>query len=334
MAHATPCTRLAPSPTGPLHLGHALAFVGAWTLARHLGWRVILRLDDLDTARVRAGDADPIETLHWLGLDWDGEPIRQSTRMDRYLVAMEHLASAGLVYESPHSRSEVREAAHALGAPHEGEPTNRFPATLRPAADASWGFRDHAVNHRMRVDPGMVRVRDALLGEYVMEPSQEHGDFLVWTKGGVPSYQLACAVDDLELGVSDVVRGQDLLPSVPLQQWIASALGGRHPNWWHLPLVRDAHGRRLAKRDGAEGLPGLRAAGVSASRVRGLVGWWLGIHPLGPASPDALVAACRPERVAEASRQGVAASPPTTTPMIMAWLHGADPCTDTLLDHA
>jgi glutamyl-tRNA synthetase len=334
MAPDAPCTRLAPSPTGPLHLGHALAFVGAWTLARRLGWRVILRLDDLDAARVRAGDADPIGTLRWLGLDWDGEPVRQSNRMDRYVAAMERLAASGLVYTSPHSRSEVREAIRALGAPHEGETPNRFPASLRPPAGAAWGFRDHAVNHRMRVEPGAVRVRDALLGEHVMEPAQEHGDFLVWTRGGVPSYQLACTVDDLELGVSDVVRGQDLLASASLQQRIAAALGLPHPNWWHLPLVRDAEGRRLAKRDGAEGLPGLRAAGVAAERVRGLVGWWLGIHPLEPASPQALVAGCHPERLAQAARDGVAASPRSATPELMGWLRGADVGTDTLADHA
>lgn len=334
MAPSTLCTRLAPSPTGPLHLGHALAFVGAWTLARRLGWRVILRLDDLDAARVRAGDADPTETLRWLGLDWDGEPVRQSSRMDRYVAAMERLADAGLVYRSPHSRSEVREAARALGAPHEGEIPNRFPATLRPPAGAAWGFRDHMVNHRMRVDPGTVRVRDALLGEHVMEPEREHGDFLVWTKDGVPSYQLACTVDDLELGVSDVVRGHDLLASASLQQGIAAALGRPHPNWWHLPLVRDAGGRRLAKRDGAEGLPGLRAAGVAAERVRGLVGWWLGIHPLEPASPQALVAGCLPERLAQAARDGITATPPSVKPAIMDWLRGADMGTDTLAHHA
>jgi len=327
-------TRLAPSPTGPLHLGHACSFLAAWVLARRHGWRLVLRMDDLDAPRVRSAGGDLLETLRWLGLDWDGEPVRQSERLARYRAAMDQLATAGRIFASPQSRQEVREAAAAVGAPHEGEGHVVFPATLRPPPGAAWGFHDTGVNHRLRVDPGPVIVQDELLGIREFDPAAQHGDFLVWTKDGVPSYQLACTVDDLELGVSDVVRGHDLLASASLQQGIAAALGRPHPNWWHLPLVRDAGGRRLAKRDGAEGLPGLRAAGVAAERVRGLVGWWLGIHPLEPASPQALVAGCLPERLAQAARDGISATPPSVKPAIMDWLRGADMGTDTLAHHA
>ena len=122
-------TRFAPSPTGPLHLGHACTFVANWLLARKSGWRLLLRLDDLDAPRVQSSGHDVLDTLRWLGLDWDGEPIRQSARLDRYRAAMHALAQAGVVYESPHTRSEVREAAAAVGAPHEGEGHARFPDT-------------------------------------------------------------------------------------------------------------------------------------------------------------------------------------------------------------
>ena len=128
-----PCSRIAPSPTGPLHLGNACTFLVNWALARNLGWRLVLRIEDLDQDRARAaGDTGTEESLRWLGIDHDDEVVRQSERLDSFARAMERLAAAGLIYESPHSRAEVREAAAALGAPHADDAPARFPASLRP----------------------------------------------------------------------------------------------------------------------------------------------------------------------------------------------------------
>jgi glutamyl-tRNA synthetase len=334
MSSVAGITRLAPSPTGPLHLGHACSFLAAWLLARRNGWRVLLRLDDLDAARVQAGGPDPLETLDWLGLGWDGEPIRQSTRLDLYRQAMRRLASAGRVFESPQSRQEVREAAESVGAPHEGAGHVVFPTSLRPPPGKAWAFRDPSVNHRLRVEPGWVHVQDELAGPHAFEPASQHGDFLVWTKAGVPSYQLACAVDDAELGVTDVVRGADLLESAALQSTLLGALGHAPPRWWHLPLVRDAKGRRLAKRDGADSLQSLRAAGVPSNRVVGLAGWWLGVCPLEPAEPSALVAGATSEAMRRAASRWPTDGGPRVDSAVVAWLHGGSVAPDTLDLHA
>lgn len=325
-------TRLAPSPTGALHLGHAFAFTVNWLLARRLGWRVLLRLDDLDAPRVAAGgERAALEDLRWLGLDWDGEPVRQSERLERYRSALRTLATAGHVFESPHSRAEVREAALAASAPQEGETHAAFPRSLRPPPGAAWRFANEAVNHRVAVPDGETRVHDELLGDRTFDLSREHGDFIVWAKAGVPSYQLACAVDDGELGVTDVVRGEDLLASAALQRLLLGWLALPMPRWWHLPLVRDADGRRLAKRDGDEGLACLRASGVSAHRVRGLVALWLGLvqAPRAIDMPDLLELAS-PDRVRLGARALATRGGATVSAAAAAWLRGADAAADTL----
>ena len=292
----------------------------------------MLRLDDLDAPRVAAGgERRAIEDLRWLGLDWDGDPVRQSQRLDRYRAAMQALASAGRVFESPHSRAEVREAALSASAPQEGEAHALFPRSLRPTDRAAWRFEHEGVNHRVAVNDGTVRVHDEVLGERIADVAREHGDFIVWAKAGIPSYQLACAVDDGELGITDVVRGQDLLGSAAVQQSLLGWLGHPTPRWWHLPLVRDGAGRRLAKRDGDEGLATMRAAGVTPDRVRGLAALWLGLVE----SPRALtmhelLAAAAPDRVTTgarmlASRGGVRVSAEASS-----WLRGVDSAADTL----
>ena len=325
-------TRLAPSPTGALHLGHAFAFTANWLLARQLGWRVLLRLDDLDAPRVAAGgERGVIDDLRWLGLDWDGAPIRQSARMDRYRHAMNTLAQAGRVFESPHSRAEVREAALAASAPQEGEVHAVFPRSLRPEPGAAWRFTNERVNHRAAVPDGIVRVHDELLGERAFDLAGEHGDFIVWAKAGMPSYQLACAVDDGELGVTDVVRGEDLLGSAAVQQLLLGWLGHAAPRWWHLPLVRDAAGRRLAKRDGDEGLVALRNAGVSPDRIRGLVASWLGLLDTPrPLDMTALLALSAPDRLTHGAHTLASRGGARVTMHAAAWLRGVDAAADTL----
>jgi glutamyl-tRNA synthetase len=281
------CSRIAPSPTGPLHLGNACTFLVNWALARNLGWRLVLRIEDLDRDRTRAaGDADVEDLLAWLGIDHDGPVVRQSERLAAYEDAMSRLAAQGLVYESPHSRAEVREAARALSAPHAGDAPAPFPAALRPAGQDAWRFVRRDVNHRMRMDPGTERVDDQVAGTHAFDPAAAEGDCIVWTKAGHPAYQLAVTVDDLAQGVTDVVRGDDLLPSAAIQARIHRALAGTPPRWWHLPLVLDAGGARMAKRRGSRSLASLREAGATPDRIRGLVLAWIGARDApAPASP-------------------------------------------------
>jgi len=323
-------TRLAPSPTGALHWGHAFTFLVNWALARRLGWRVLLRMDDLDAPRVASNSHDPLETLRWLGLDWDGEPVLQSARMPAYRHAMGRLAAAGVVFRSPHSRSEVREAALAAGAPQEGETAVLFPRSLRPALGPDWGFHDAGINHRLAVPADPIEVTDEIAGHASVRLEQAHGDFIVWTKAGIPSYQLACAVDDAELGVTDVVRGVDLLPSAAPQQLLHRLLGHASPRWWHVPLVRDAAGRRLAKRDGDEGLDSLCDRGVTPDRIVGLVAWSAGLAPLAPCPCQRLPSLFETKAVVHGLRELARRGGLRITPATHAWLAGDDTAADML----
>lgn len=355
-------SRLAPSPTGPLHVGNACSFLVNWALARAQGWRLHLRVEDLDAARVTAAAAHTELDLRWLGVEWDGPAVRQSERMPCYERAMRTLAEAGVVYESAHSRSEVRDAAAALSAPHEDAeadsrpdatapnhtPADRaapsratsqahtanratpdlpatdraapFPRSLRPPPGACWGFRGAAVNHRFRVEPESVVVHDELLGVRTLHPAATDGDFIVWTKSGVPAYQLAVAVDDALQGVTDVVRGADLLPSAALQTLVYRALGAAPPRWWHVPLVVDADGRRLAKRRGDLSLAALREAGVPAERVVGLIAWWTGAQErLAPMHAAAFREVLEPSMLRAWSARA-ATRPPALDQEAIAWL--------------
>jgi len=322
MSADVPCSRIAPSPTGPLHLGNACTFLANWALARNLGWRLVLRIEDLDQDRARAaGDTGTEESLRWLGIDHDGEVVRQSERLDSFAHAMERLAAAGLIYESPHSRAEVREAAAALGAPHADDAPARFPASLRPPPGPAWSFTRRDVNHRLRIDPGTITVHDRVAGEHAFDPGAREGDCIVWTKSGFPSYQLAVTVDDIAQGVTDVVRGDDLLPSAALQSIIHRALGAAPPSWWHLPLICEAGGARMAKRHGALALSELRARGVDAGRVRGLAAHWIGaISAPRPLSSDAFRALVT-EPILRAWHVGTRSAPSCLDERSLQWLH-------------
>ena len=318
------CSRIAPSPTGPLHLGNACTFLVNWALARNLGWRLVLRIEDLDQDRaVAAGDTATLDILAWLGIDHDGEPAVQSRRIESFAAAMGVLAAKGLVYESPHSRSEVREAQAALGAPHAADASTPFPSSLRPPKGSAWGFARRDVNHRFRVDEGHADVHDEVAGDRTMDPAAATGDFLVWTKGGFPSYQLAVTVDDIAQGVTDVVRGDDLLPSAALQAMLHRALGAEPPRWWHVPLVLDVDGSRMAKRAGSRSLASLRAAGVEPDRVRGLAAWWAcggrGPEPLDPAGFRARI----DPNILRSWHARAIVSPPRLEERLLAWLHGS-----------
>mgnify|MGYP000377024596 CR=1 FL=1 len=268
-------TRVAPSPTGDPHVGTAYIALFNMCFARAHGGQFVLRIEDTDLERsTRESEETVLDGLRWLGLDWDGDSTRQSDDLEPYLEAMRRLEAGRLVFASSLSRREIREAA---AAPH-GEGELRFPPDLRPDDEASWRFDGGETNYRITTRPGPEIVRDELLGPRRFDPGAEVGDQIVWTKAGRPAYQLSVVVDDHRQGVTDVIRGADLLPSAARQQRLRRDLGiDGDLTWWHLPIVHDETGRRLAKRDGDTGVEALRAAGVPADRIIGLVAGWCGL---------------------------------------------------------
>ena len=270
-------SRLAPSPTGALHLGNARTFVVNWALARRHGWRLPLRIEDLDGPRVRPESIpDTLELLAWLGIDFDGAPTIQSDDLDPYRAAMRTITAQGLAYACALTRREIEAAASA---PHAGDQELRFPSMLRPADYGSQRFEDETTNYRFVVPDETMTVDDVVAGAVSCTPAHEVGDFVIWTKRGVPSYQLAVVVDDARQCITDVVRGDDLLPSAARQTLLYRALDRTPPRWWHLPLVVGPDGRRLAKRHGDTRIATYRADGVRAERILGLLAWWSGVSP-------------------------------------------------------
>ena len=276
--------RLAPSPTGGLHVGHARTFLIAWAAARTSRRRVVLRIEDLDASRVRPeAAASAIVDLRWLGLDWDEGPdvggprgpYVQSGRRDRYDEALERLKAAELVYPCTCTRADIERAASAPHAEDEG-PTYPGTCSGRSAADAAT-LGDRPFAWRFRVPQEPVGWDDLYLGPRELAPARLGGDFLVGRNGVGAAYQLAVVVDDALMGVDQVIRGDDLVPSTPRQILLYRALGWAPPRFGHVPLVQDLEGRRLAKRDGAIKLATLREGGVDARRlVEGLAcscGW-------------------------------------------------------------
>jgi len=270
-------TRLAPSPTGALHLGNARTFLITWALARQNGWKVLLRIEDLDGPRVRPGAIEStIDILRWLGMDWDEGPLIQSHDLAPYRDAMQRLAKKALAYPSDLTRSEIEAAASA---PQEGVHETPFPASLRPPL-APRDFDAETSNWRFAVAPGTIEFGDAFAGPQSMNPANTIGDFVIWTKRAQPAYQLAVIVDDARQGVTQVVRGNDLLDSAARQLLLYRALGlSPEPQYTHLPLIRGDDGKRLAKRHGDTRIESYRAAGVSPERIIGLIAFWSGVSP-------------------------------------------------------
>ena len=277
MPPTPPIGRLAPSPTGGLHLGHARTFLIAWLSARSRGGLMIYRVEDLDATRARLPVIEEaVVDLRWLGLDWDEGPDRggpsypyvQSWRMSEYATSLGRLKSAELVYPCTCTRSDIERAASA---PHPEDEGPTYPGTCshRRAADAEvLGYRPFA--WRFRVPPGPIAWSDRFQGEVRLDPARLGGDFVVARAGIGPSYQLAVVHDDATMGVTEVIRGDDLVPSTPRQILLYRALGWEPPGFGHVPLAVSPDGRRLAKRDGSIKLATLRESGVDPAR---LVGW-------------------------------------------------------------
>lgn len=262
--------RLAPSPTGALHLGNARSFVLTWLAARaQEGW-LELRIEDLDAPRVQAGSVDSIlADLRWLGLDWDSGPRYQAERLPEFRAARDQLVAAGQVYPCVCSRRDIQAAASA---PHAGEEGPVYPGTCRgrfpSLAAAQAASADGRVAWRFAVPAGrVVSWRDQFAGPQSFAVAPELGDFVVWKKDDEPAYQLAVVVDDAQAGINQVVRGDDLLPSAARQILLYEALGQAPPEWVHLPLVLDSDGRRMAKRSGDTTLESLRDQGVTAEQL-------------------------------------------------------------------
>lgn len=283
--------RFAPSPTGDLHLGSVATALVAWLSARAAGGRLVLRVEDLDGPRVVAGaEARQLDDLAWLGLDWDEgpdaggphAPYRQSERGAHYEAALARLAARDLLYRCDCSRAEI---AAVASAPHPGDEGPRYPGTCRRAgmAERRWK-RPPAL--RLRVPPGTVAVEDRLQGRVAQDVAAEVGDFVLQRGDGVYAYQLACVADDVAMGVTEVVRGADLLASAPRQALLAELLGATPPAFAHVPLVVGADGARLAKRAHGITVRDRRAAGATPAEVVALLARTLGLPPAG--SPAAL----------------------------------------------
>ena len=255
--------RFAPSPTGELHLGNARTALLSWLWARSEGGGYLLRVEDIDAPRVRPGMAQrQIDELRWLGLDWDAPPIFQSQRTEAYEDALRRLGEH--VYECFCSRAEIA----AASAP-QGEEGPRYPGTCaaltRPQREERRRLR--APSLRLRVPPGTIAFRDEIFGEQSFDTQRLVGDFVLRRADGTFAYQLAVVVDDGAMGITQVLRGADLLPSTARQVLLHRLLGQRVPRWAHAPLVLAESGERLAKRDRPASLASLRARGEDPGRV-------------------------------------------------------------------
>ena len=281
--------RLAPSPTGALHLGNARTFMIAWLRLRAAGGTMILRMEDLDHPKNKAGAArEALEDLRWLGFDWDegpdvggpDAPYTQTGRTARYAEALEVLRQQGLVYPCVCTRRDVetgQSAPHAEdGLYYAGTCRNRFdsydaaaralPAGRLPA----WRF------NCVKAGMSQVAFTDLFAGEYEQDVSSAVGDFVLAREAQGAGYMLAVVVDDAAMGITEVVRGDDLLPATPRQLLLYRALGLTPPAFLHVPLVVSEEGRRLAKRHGDTRICALREAGLPPEQIIGLLAWWCG----------------------------------------------------------
>jgi len=286
--------RFAPSPSGRMHLGNLLCALVAWLSAKSGGGRILLRIEDLDTARCRGIYAARLEQdLLWLGLRWDEggslggphAPYEQSRRSERYRAALEQLQALGLVYPCFCTRAQL----HAASAPHGRDGV--YPGTCARLTEEERRLRAAVRSPalRMRVPEETISFTDGHLGEVSEYLPTECGDFLLRRSDGLYAYQLAVVVDDAAMGVTQVVRGADLLASTPRQILLYRLLGWTPPQFYHIPLLLDAQGRRLSKRDGSLGLETLQER-YAPEEIVGKLALLAGINPsAAPRTPESLL---------------------------------------------
>nr|WP_326184733.1 tRNA glutamyl-Q(34) synthetase GluQRS [uncultured Oscillibacter sp.] len=288
--------RFAPSPSGRIHLGNILCCLLAWLSARQRGGRVVLRVEDLDTARCPRRYADQMEKdLRWLGLTWDegpavggrSGPYYQSQRTALYQAALEKLEAMGLVYPCFCTRAEL----HAASAPHREDGQVVYAGTCRDLTpeQAAERAKKRAPALRLRVPDETRGFTDGHMGAYAENLARDCGDFLMRRSDGMFAYQLAVVVDDAAMGVTEVVRGADLLDSTPRQLYLYELLGLSAPSFLHFPLLLAPDGRRLSKRDADAGLDALQ--GRTAAEILGKLAYLAGFNPSAePKTAEALLA--------------------------------------------
>ncbi|MEP7052509.1 MAG: tRNA glutamyl-Q(34) synthetase GluQRS [Pseudomonadota bacterium] len=266
-----PVGRLAPSPTGLLHLGHARTFLLAYWHARARGGTLLMRMEDLDGPRVEPRfAAAALQDLEWLGLSWDGAPFVQSSELPQLNAVVAELVASRKAYPCVCSRGDIR---GAQSAPHAASAEPRYPGTCRGRFDSfeeAERIAGRPAGARLWVPDGEITIADQLHGSSTWNVAREVGDFLIAKRDKAPAYQLAVVVDDAAQRVTEVVRGDDLLPSTARQWLVQEALGLPHPAWCHVPLVVDESGRRLAKREADLSLAELRSGGTDP---RAIVAW-------------------------------------------------------------
>ena len=288
MENVPVCGRFAPSPSGRMHLGNLWSCLLAWLSARSAGGRMVLRLEDLDPDRCRREYCDQVmRDLEWLGLDWDNEPVYQSQRSDLYRTAFQRLAESELVYPCYCTRAERL----AASAPHRSDGLSVYNGRCRALTQAQ---RDELSRTRRPAWRAMVpdldvSFSDLCQGPYTEDLARDCGDFILRRSDGVYAYQLAVVVDDGDMGVTQVVRGSDLLSSTPRQIWLQRQLDLPQPEYGHVPLLLAPDGRRLAKRDRDKELGQLRRQ-YTARELVGLLAHAAGLIPEpAPTSPRDLL---------------------------------------------
>lgn len=283
--------RIAPSPSGYMHLGNAFSAALAWASARSRNGSFLLRLEDLDERCRNAEHAEQlVSDLSWLGLDWDGEPLVQSARLDAYEAALETIAASAELYPCFCTRADL----HAASAPHASDGTPIYARTCYGLSEGERRSRsrerDGRAALRLHVPDEELGFVDGLQGEHAQDLARECGDFVVRRSDGVYAYQLVCVVDDIASGVTEVVRGSDLLSSTPRQLLLYRLLGAQAPRFAHHPLLLAPDGRRLSKRDADLSVASLRASGARPEDIMGRIAHLAGqVNSEQPMSADELV---------------------------------------------
>ena len=246
MADLKPVGRFAPTPSGRMHLGNVFAALIAWLSVRSRDGEMVLRMEDLDTQRTSGEYAKILrDDLRWLGLDYDRETPPQSQRTAAYNEYFERLSQKGLIYPCYCTRSQL----HSVNAPHLSDGTYPYPGTCRNLTEKQRAAFDRAPAWRVMVPDRVWTVEDKVQGTYTCNLATDCGDMVVRRADGIYVYQLAVTVDDGEAGVTEVVRGMDLLSSAPRQMYLQTLFGFPHPAYAHVPMLLAPDGRRLSKRD-------------------------------------------------------------------------------------